>query len=142
MAVVLDLFDLRPIGVAYATTMSDDLVIKALQNAINNRKIDPNVIFHLDRGSQYTSGRFVAKLKEMHINHSYSKRGCPYDNACMEPFNSILKKEEVNVSRYQTFEEAKMKLFQFVEGWYVNVCLHSSLGYKTPKEYYEDYLKS
>ena len=67
-------------------------------------------------------------LLSLGIKHSYSKKGYPYDNASMESFNAILKKEEVNVSNYKTFEEAKLAIFEFIEGWYNNKRIHSTLG--------------
>lgn len=67
-------------------------------------------------GSQYTSNKVEKYLKELGLRHSYSKKGYPYDNACMESFNAILKKEEVNLKEYETFEKAKMALFEFIEG--------------------------
>lgn len=72
------------------------------------------------------------------IIHSFSAKGCPYDNACMESFNGSLKKEEVYLTAYKTFEEAKLMLFEYIEGWYNNVRLHSSLGNRTPNEVYWD----
>ena len=75
------------------------------------------------------------------MKHSYSKKGYPYDNASMESFNAILKKEEVNVNTYETFYEAKLVIFEFIEGWYNNQGLHSSLDYKTPNQKYKEYIK-
>ena len=121
--------------------MIDNLVIEALKKAMKNRGINKDGIFHSDRGSQYTSNDFEELLEKLNIKHSYSKKGYPYDNASMESFNSILKKEEVNVSSYKTFNEAKLVLFDFIEGWYNNVRIHSSIGYITPNQKYENYIK-
>ena len=68
------------------------------------------------------------------------KKGYPYDNASMESFNAILKKEEVNVSNYKTFEGAKLAIFEFIEGWYNNKRIHSTLGYITPNQKYNNYI--
>lgn len=89
-------------------------------------------IFHSDLGSQYTSNKVEKYLKELGLRHSYSKKGYPYDNACMESFNAILKKEKVNLKEYETFEEAKMALFEFIEGWYNRKRIHSAIGYQIP----------
>ena len=97
-------------------------------------------IFHSDRGSQYTSNDYEKILLSLGIKHSYSKKGYPYDNASMESFNAILKKEEVNVSNYKTFEEAKIAIFEFIEGWYNNRRIHSTLGYITPNQKYNNYI--
>ena len=74
------------------------------------------------------------------VKHSYSKKGYPYDNASMESFNAILKKEEVNVNNYETFSEAKLAIFEFIESWYNNRRIHSSLDYITPNEKYNNYI--
>ena len=81
-------------------------------------------------------------LNELGVKHSYSKKGYPYDNASMESFNAILKKEEVNVNTYKTFKEARIAIFEFIESWYNNTRIHSSNGYITPNEKYAEYLKN
>ena len=141
LAIVMDLFDLKVVGWAYGKNMTDDLVIEAFKKAMKNRGLNKDGIFHSDRGSQYTSNDFEELLEKLNVNHSYSKKGYPYDNASMESFNSILKKEEVNANNYQTFNEAKLVLFDFIEGWYNNVRIHSSIGYITPNQKYENYIK-
>ena len=141
LAIVMDLFDLKVVGWAYDKNMTDDLVIEAFKKAMKNRGLNKDGIFHSDRGSQYTSKDFEALLEKLNVKYSYSKKGYPYDNASMESFNSILKKEEVNVNSYKTFNEAKLVLFDFIEGWYNNVRIHSSIGYITPNQKYENYIK-
>ena len=140
LAIVMDLFDLSVIGWSYGMNMTDDLVIDAFNKAMINRKLNKDGIFHSDRGSQYTSNDFEQLLEELKIKHSYSKKGYPYDNASMESFNAILKKEEVNVNNYETFNEAKLALFEFIESWYNNKRIHSSLDYITPNEKYNNYI--
>lgn len=140
LAIVMDLFDLKVVGWTYGLNMTDDLVIKAFNKALINRGLEKEGIFHSDRGSQYTSNDFESLLQELNIKHSYSKKGYPYDNASMESFNAILKKEEVNVNNYETFEEAKMAIFEFIESWYNNIRIHSTLNYLTPNEKYNYYI--
>ncbi len=142
LAIVMDLFDLKVIGWTYGMNMTDELVIEAFKKAMNNRGLSEGGIFHSDRGSQYTSNDFETMLNNLKINHSYSKKGYPYDNASMESFNAILKKEEVNVNSYKTFEEAKLAIFEFIESWYNNARIHSTLGYITPNEKYNNYILS
>lgn len=69
------------------------------------------------------------------MTHSFSYKGSPYDNACIESFHAILKKEEVNHVRYLDFESAKLALFQYIEGWYNRKRIHGSIGYKTHKRW-------
>ena len=142
LAIVMDLFDLKIVGWSYGMNMTDDLVIDAFNKAIINRGINNKGIFHSDRGSQYTSNDFEKLLNDLNIKHSYCIKGYPYDNASMESFNAILKKEEVNVNNYETFYEAKLAIFEFIESWYNNKRIHSRLGYITPKEKYNNYIAS
>ena len=142
LAIVMDLFDLKIVGWSYGLDMEDDLVIDALKKALINRGLNKDGIFHSDRGSQYTSNEFEKLLTNLNIKHSYSKKGYPYDNASMESFNAILKKEEVNVNNYETFKEAKLAIFEFIESWYNNQRIHSTLGYITPNEKYNAYTMS
>lgn len=140
LAIVMDLFDLKIVGWSYGISMTDDLVIDAFKKAMFNRGLKKDGIFHSDRGSQYTSNDYEELLEKLGIKHSYSKKGYPYDNASMESFNAILKKEEVNVNTYRTFDEAKMVVFEFIESWYNNQRIHSTLGYITPNQKYNDYI--
>ena len=140
LAIVMDLFDLKVVGWNYGLNMTDNLVIDAFNKALINRGFNKDGIFHSDRGSQYTSNDFEQLLREHEFKHSYSKKGYPYDNASMESFNAILKKEEVNVSNYETFNEAKIAIFEFIESWYNNKRIHSSLNYVTPNEKYNNYI--
>ena len=136
----MDLFDLKVIGWSYGINMTTELVISAFRKAKIKRGITEGMIFHSDLGSQYTSNEYENLLQENNVKHSYSKKG--YDNASMESFNAILKKEEVNVNTYETFNEAKLAIFEFIESWYNNVRIHSTLDYKTPNQKYDEYIKN
>ena len=142
LAIVMDLFDLKVIGWSYGVNMTSELVISAFKKAKIKRGITKGMIFHSDLGSQYTSNEYENLLQGNNVKHSYSKKGYPYDNASMESFNAILKKEEVNVNTYETFNEAKLAIFEFIESWYNNVRIHSTLDYKTPNQKYEEYIKN
>lgn len=140
LAIVMDLFDLKVVGWSYGLNMTENLVIDAFNKALINRGLNEDGIFHPDRGSQYTSNNFEQLLTDLNLKHSYSKKGYPYDNASIESFNAILKKEEVNVNNYETFEEAKLAIFEFIESWYNNNRIHSTIGYITPNEKYNNYI--
>ena len=73
--------------------------------------------------------------KEFNIIQSFSKKGCPYDNACIEYFHSSIKKEEIYRNTYRTFEEANIAIFKYIEGWYNRKRIHSSINYMTPEQY-------
>ena len=79
-------------------------------------------------------------MEELGIKHPYRKKEYPYDNASIERFNAILKKEEVNVNNYKTFNEAKLAILEFIESWYNNQRIHSSIGYITPNQKYNNYI--
>ena len=134
LATVEDLCSRAIIGYSYGKTIDADLVIEAIKNAQKKGKFKEQAIFHSDLGSQYTSKKVEEYLKEMGLRHSYSKKGYPYDNACMESFNAIIKKEEVNLKEYETYEEAKLAIFEFIEGWYNRKRIHSAINYQTPYE--------
>ena len=142
LAIVMDLFDLKIIGWSYGENMTAELVMSAFKKAKIARGVTKGMIFHSDLGSQYTSNEYEKILLENNVKHSYSKKGYPYDNASMESFNAILKKEEVNVNTYTTFKEAKLAIFEFIESWYNNTRIHSTLDYKTPNQKYDEYIKN
>ena len=142
LAIVMDLFDLKIIGWSYGENMTAELVMSAFKKAKIARGVTKGMIFHSDLGSQYTSKEYEKILIENEVIHSYSKKGYPYDNASMESFNAILKKEEVNVNTYKTFKEAKLAIFEFIESWYNNTRIHSTLDYKTPNQKYNEYIKN
>ena len=114
LASVLDLHSKKIIGYAFGKRMTNDLVVKALKNAYYNQ--NPNKIFHTDLGSKYTSNDLKELCKEFNIIQSFSKKGCPYDNACIESFHSSIKKEEIYRNTYRTFEEANIAIFKYIEG--------------------------
>ena len=121
--------------------MTVELVIKALENAYHTQKPDDQLIFHSDLGSQYTSDEFSKVINEFNLTHSFSYKGSPYNNTCIESFHAILKKEEVNHVRYLNYESAQLALFQYIEGWYNRKRIHSSIDYRTPQEMENSILK-
>lgn len=135
LASVLDLHTKKIIGYKFSRKMTVDIVLEAMENAIQAQNPGPGVIVHTDLGTQYTSEAFQEQLKKYEMIPSYSRKGCPYDNACIESFHATLKKEEVYRKRYSTFENARIALFQYIEGWYNRKRIHSGIGYHTPDEY-------
>ena len=114
LASVMDLYDRKIIGWSYGRNITAELATQAVKNACLNIKNKKGIILHSDLGSQYTSDEFENYLKSQGILHSFSRKGNPYDNACIESFHSILKKEEVYTTTYHTFEEAKLALFDIL----------------------------
>ena len=99
------------------------------------------IILHSDLGSQYTSQAFEDCLSRKEILHSFSRKGNPYDNACMESFHSVLKKEEIYLHTYQDSKEARRAIFEYIEGWYNRKRIHSAIGYITPQQKEDEELK-
>ena len=123
--------------------METKIVIKALEDAVLNRKLSTNCILHTDLGSQYTSSEYERNLEKLGISHSYSRKGCPYDNAGIQSFHVSLKKEHVyQRPTYTTFEEAKTQLFSYVQGFYNNRRIHSVLAYLTPSQFEQHILSA
>src|SRR5690625_7730414 len=95
--------------------MTTELIIKALENAYDTQKPGEGLIFHSDLGTQYRSDEFSQVIEKYKMTHSFSYKGTPYDNACMESFHAILKKEEVNHVKYIDDKSAELALFQYIE---------------------------
>lgn len=133
LASVMDLHTRKIIGYSFSKVMDTNLIINALKNAYEAQKPGDSVIFHSDLGTQYTSEAYAEQLKKYNMTASFSRKGCPYDNACIESFHSILKKEEVNRVIYYDYIAARLELFKYIEGWYNRERIHGSIGYLTPQ---------
>ncbi len=129
VAAVLDLFSRKIVGLATEDRMTDDLVIAALEQALIHRNPSGDLVHHSDKGSQYTSRDFQKVLAQHHITASMSGTGNCYDNAAMESFFHTLKTEHVYFERYQTREQAKKSIFEYVEVFYNRQRRHSTLNY-------------
>lgn len=134
LASVMDLYDRKIIGWSYGKNITAELATQAVKNACLNIPDTEGIILHSDLGSQYTSDVFENYLQSQGMLHSFSRKGNPYDNACIESFHSVLKKEEVYTTAYHTFEEAKTALFEYIESFYNRKRRHSALDYKTPQQ--------
>jgi putative transposase len=135
LCVIIDLFSRKVIGWCLSKSLSSDIVINSIKMACLNRNYPKNVIFHSDRGVQYTSDDFQKILKENDFNCSMSRKGNCWDNACAESFFRSLKVEEVNHYKYLTRDQARVSIFEYIEVFYNRKRIHSTLGYLTPEEY-------
>jgi len=134
LAVVLDAFSRRIIGWAMSHSLKTQLVLDALNMAIGQRK-PRDVIHHSDQGSQYTSVAFGLRCKEAGVRPSMGSVGDAYDNAMCESFFATLECELLDRSTFHTKAEARMAVFEFIEGWYNPGRRHSALGYRSPINY-------
>jgi transposase InsO family protein len=135
LAVVLDAFSRRVIGWALGRTLEARLATAALEMALTERKPQPGLVHHSDRGVQYASEGYTELLKHHKAQISMSRKGNPYDNAACESFMKTLKYEEVYRNEYRDFQEARASIREFLERVYNQKRLHSALGYVPPAEF-------
>jgi len=134
LALVIDLCSRRVVGWSLANHMRSDLVLAALFQALKTRLAN-GVIFHSDRGSQYGSASFRNALAEAGMRQSMSARANPYDNAWTESFIGTLKHEMLQGGCFQNAHDARIEIFEYIEGYYNTHRKHSSIGYKTPIQF-------
>jgi putative transposase len=135
LAVVEDLYSRMVVGWSMSESMESRLVVDALEMAVQRRLPGEGLLAHSDRGSQYASEHYQLLLGKHGIECSMSAVGQCWDNAPAESFFASLKKELVHDEDYQTRQEARASIFEYVEVFYNNKRLHSSLGYVTPAAY-------
>ena len=135
LAVILDAYSRRVVGWALSRHIDAALTCAALRAAIAERDPSAGCIHHSDRGVQYAADDYIEILEEHKFIISMSRKGNPYDNAQAESFMKTLKVEEVYVSEYRIFTEAKERIGEFIELIYNQQRLHSALGYVSPVEF-------
>ncbi len=135
LATVIDLHSRRLIGWAIDTHMRTSLVTEALDMAVTTRNPAPGVIFHSDRGTQYTSSEFARYCTKNNITRSLGKTGICYDNAVAESFFATYKKELIHTRPWPDTATLKKETFSWIEEYYNRTRRHSTLQYLTPAEY-------
>lgn len=123
------------VGWATADHLRTDLVAQALDNAVRQRRPQPGVIFHADRGCQYTSAQLATLADDLGVRLSTGRRGQCWDNAVAESFFATIKAELLDRQPWSTRTRAHKVIFEYTEGWYNTRRLHSSLGYLSPAAY-------
>ena len=134
LAVVLDAFSRRIVGWAMETHLRTELVLAALNMALGQRK-PAAVIHHSDQGTQYTSLAFGIRCRQAGVRPSMGSIGDCFDNAMCESFFATLECELLERRRFKTQVEARLAIFDFIEGWYNPHRRHSALGYQSPIDY-------
>jgi putative transposase len=138
LSVWMDLFSRRIIGWHLSDNLKETIVIEALRNAVRFRgKIEKEILVHSDRGGQYCGNDFRSLLAKHDMKQSMSDADNPYDNAFMESCFSRFKAELIQTKLYSSLGAAKLDIFEYIEGYYNRVRLHSSLNYRSP-EFYEN----
>ncbi len=137
LAIVIDLFSRKVVGWAMSHRIDRLLVIDALKMAIQDRRPPPGLIFHSDRGSQYASADFQKLLVRHGMICSMSRKANCWDNAVAESFFGSAKTELVHHEDFQTRDEARLAIFEYIEVFYNRIRRHSTLGYLSPVDYEE-----
>jgi putative transposase len=139
LAVILDAFSRRVVGWALADHLRTELPSAALRMALLGRRPPPGLIHHSDRGVQYTSAAYGDVLTAHGARLSLGNPGTCWDNAVAESFFATLKKELLYCHAWPTHQAARAAIVQFIEGFYNRARLHSTLDYRSPLTYEEDY---
>ena len=135
LAVVLDRFSRRVVGWALGRTLTARLPLAALSKALIERRPQPGLVHHSDRGVQYGSAAYLRMLGKHGTLASVSRPASPGDNASCESFFSTLKREEIGAKEYEDLEDLHQHLAAFIECYYNETRLHSALGYRPPAEF-------
>ena len=135
LAGILDLYSRRIVGWSMADHMETSLVEEALRMAVARTRPPAGLVHHSDRGVQYASSEYQGLMESFAMIPSMSGKGDCYDNAPMESFWATLKTELVHQERYQTRDEARRSIFEYIEAFYNRKRMHSSLGYVSPETF-------
>ncbi len=156
---VMDLYSRKIISWVLSETLEASHVVECVEKAKRVRNVEKPLIFHCDRGCQYVSEAFQKATKGMidrgcqyvseafqkatkGMIHSYSKKAYPWDNACIESFHALLKREWSNRFKIFNYTHAYKLIFEYIETFYNTVRIHSHCGYLSPTQYEEEYLKN
>ena len=136
---IMDLYSRKIIAWVLSDTLEAKWVIEAVKRAKKTRNVDKPLIMHTDRGSQYVSVDYIQATTNM--QRSYSKKAYPWDNACIESFHALIKREWLNRFKIFDYNHAYKLVFQYIETFYNTVRIHSHCGYLSPNEYEMKYYK-
>ena len=139
LASVIDCFSRKVVGWSMRPDMQAELVVHALEMAINRRRPPGELVHHSDQGSQYVALIFGQRLRKAGIAQSMGSKGDCYDNAVCESFHATLEKELLSSHSFKTRQEAKTAIFDWIEAWYNPARRHSRLGYRSPDQYERDH---
>lgn len=140
LCVILELFSRKVIAWKVSPKKGKSLATSAFKEAFVIRGEPRNLMFHSDQGAEFTSIEFCETLKSLGVIQSFSKPGNPYDNAVMESFFSIIKREEIYRNKYLNYMDLKAKITQYMH-FYNNLRPHKTLNYKTPNQFELEYLQ-
>lgn len=137
---IMDLFSRKIIAWALSDTLEAKWVVEAIEQAKRNRYIKDALVLHSDRGAQYTCSAYHEAAKGFICR--YSKKAYPWDNACVESFHALIKREWINRFKIIDYNHAYKLVFEYIETFYNTVRIHSHCGYVSPNEHEKRYLRS
>ena len=129
----MDLYSRKIIAWVLAPSLEARYVVEAITMAKVRRKTDEPLILHSDRGPQYVSQAYRETAAKFQL--SYSNTGYPYDNACIESFHALIKREWLNRFRIETYDRAHTLVFEYIEAFYNTVRIHSHCDYMSPEQF-------
>lgn len=135
---IMDLYSRKIIAWVLSENLEADNVVECIEKAQSARNVGKPLVFHCDRGCQYVSRAFQDATEGM-VN-SYSKKAYPWDNACMESFHALLKREWTSRFKILDYTHAYKLVFEYIETFYNTIRIHSHCGYLSPNQYEEQYL--
>ena len=135
LASIMDLYSRKIIGWSLDSHMRKELPLQALENALNSRSVSNELIHHSDRGAQYCSNEYVSMLQNHEIQISMSRKGDPYDNACIESFHATIKKELIYRTKFLSRAQARIAISNYIISFYNERRRHSTIGYCSPNQY-------
>ena len=136
---IMDLYSRKIISWVLSDTLEAKWVMEAVTKAKTVRKVEKPLVIHTDRGIQYVCKEYIHATEGM--ERSYSKKAYPWDNACIESFHALIKREWLNRFKIADYEHAHRLIFEYIETFYNTVRIHSHCGYVSPNEYEKEYLK-
>lgn len=134
---IMDLYSRKIIAWTLSKTLEVKEVMKCLKTAKERRKGSKPIVIQSDRGTHFTSGKYRELTKDM--KRSYSGKGNPWDNACIESYHSLIKREWLNKYRIKDYSQAYKLVFEYIEGFYNTVRIHSHCDYRSPNEHEHSY---
>ena len=138
LASIMDLYSRKIISWALGETLETKWVLEAVEKAKARRRVTQPLVIHSDRGVQYTCRDYERATGGM--ERSYSAKACPWDNACIESFHSLIKREWISRFRITDYSHAYRLVFEYIEAFYNTVRLHGHCGYRSPDEYEKRHL--
>ncbi|BAH08062.1 hypothetical protein CKR_3011 [Clostridium kluyveri NBRC 12016] len=135
----MDLYSRKIIAWTLSETLNVSCVIDTINKAKKHRELVSPVIIHSDRGSQYVSKEYKKATSKMVL--SYSKKAYPWDNACIESFHAIIKREWINRFRIKNYRHAYILVFEYIGTFYNTIRIHSHCNYMSPNEFEKAYEK-